>query len=93
MPSPLAAALARPPAPDEAPPRSRWRAGPTSFGPLGRTLLSAGVFVLGVLGWFLFYGWVGIDGTGVRVLYGVIFVLVAVPMLARIWRPAPTYRR
>jgi hypothetical protein len=71
---------------------SRWRKGPTSFGPVGRVLLTLGVLVLLVVGYPLLRGLmvasVGFDvpGTGFVIMY----VCVAIPsgayLLNRVWK-------
>ena len=71
---------------------SRWRGGPTSFGPAGRLLLTLGVLVLLVVGYPILRGLmvasVGFDvpGTGFVILY----VCVAIPtggyLLSRVWK-------
>jgi hypothetical protein len=71
---------------------SRWRKGPTSFGPIGRLLLTLGVLVLLVVGYPLLRGLmvasVGFDvpGTGFVIMY----VCVAIPsgayLLSRVWK-------
>lgn len=67
---------------------SRWRAGPTSFGPLGRSLLSIGVVVLGVLGYFALLGNIGITPSVTsELLYALGYTPIAVWLWFRIWRP------
>jgi hypothetical protein len=71
---------------------SRWRKGPTSFGLVGRVLLTVGVLVLLVVGYPLLRGLmvasVGFDvpGTGFVIMY----VCVAIPggayLLNRVWK-------
>ena len=75
-----------------APEFSRWRGGATSFGPVGRVLMTLGVFVLLVVGYPVLRGLVftvvGIDvpGSGFVLMY----VCVAIPsgayLLSRVWK-------
>ena len=72
---------------------SRWRAGPTSFGPFGRTLLTLGVLIGLVIGEPLMRGlmvaMVGFDpnGQGFLVFYAALAVpLCAYLIVVRIWK-------
>jgi uncharacterized membrane protein len=74
--------------------RSRWKAGPTTFGVFGRALLSICVLVGAVIGYPLARGGIlaviGFDvpGTPFMILYGVLAGALAIYLLARIWRRA-----
>jgi hypothetical protein len=71
---------------------SRWRGGATSFGPVGRTLLTLGVLAMLVVGYPLLRGLVytvgGIDipGTGLVVLYACAAIPAGTFMLSRVWK-------
>ena len=72
---------------------SRWRGGPTSYGPLGRTLLTLAVLIGLVIGEPLMRGLmvatVGFDpsGSGFMVFYAVLAVPVcAYLIVVRIWK-------
>ena len=71
---------------------SRWRKGPTSFGPVGRVLLTFGVFVLRVVGYPLLRGLmvasVGFDvpGTGFVIMYVCVAIPSGVYLLNRVWK-------
>jgi hypothetical protein len=72
---------------------SRWRGGPTSYGPLGRTLLTLSVLIGLVIGEPLMRGLmvatVGFDpsGAGFMVFYAVLAVPVcAYVIVVRIWK-------
>jgi hypothetical protein len=75
-----------------APEFSRWRGGATSFGPIGRSLLTLGVLLLLVVGYPVLRGLVftvlGVDvpGGGFVLMY----VCVAIPsgayLLSRVWK-------
>lgn len=80
-----------PPPPEEPVHHSRWRAGPTSFGPVGRLLLSVGVLVLGVLAYVLILVNVGIPPSpSSGLVFAIVYTPVAVWMWSRIWRPERT---
>ena len=69
---------------------SRWKAGPDSFGPIGRALLTLGVAVLFVLGFGVVYGNAFV-GTGIPMwaaiaMYSVVGVPAAAWMLRRVWK-------
>lgn len=78
--------------PDHVPAYSRIRAGPTSFGVVGRSLLTVLLLVAAVIGEPLARGLVlaavGFDvpGTGFVVLYGVFALVAVIYALTRIWR-------
>jgi len=71
---------------------SRWRGGATSFGPIGRLLLTLGVFLLLAVGYPLLRGLVfavgGMDIPGIGFL--IMYLCVAVPggayMLSWVWK-------
>ena len=71
---------------------SRWRASSTSFGPVGRALLSLLVLAGVVIGYplvrGLIFSLVGLDvpGTGFLALYAVVAIPAAAYLLSRIWR-------
>jgi hypothetical protein len=73
---------------------SRWRAGPTSFGLLGRSVLTGLVLVGCVIGYPIARGGmlaaVGIDVPGRPFLigYAVVASVVAIFLIARIWKRA-----
>jgi hypothetical protein len=79
--------------PDPEPTFSRWKAGPTSFGPTGRMLLSIGVLIAAVIGYPLVRGGilaaVGFDvpGNGFMLLYAGLALPTATYVLTRVWRP------
>jgi hypothetical protein len=70
---------------------SRWRGSPTSFGPLGRILLSVLTFIGLVLGYPLLRGFmvamVGFDvpGPGFMAMYAVLALCAFGYLLTRIW--------
>jgi hypothetical protein len=72
---------------------SRWRGGATSFGPLGRSLLTLGVIVMLIVGYPLLRGLIyavgGMDipGVGLVVLYACAAIPGGVYMLNRVWKP------
>jgi hypothetical protein len=93
---PVAATASRPLTTRELPPDlltqptySRMKGGETSFGWVGRTVLSIGVFILGVIGYFVVVG-----NTGITIswhsfeLYLPVFLTVGGAMLWAVWRPA-----
>jgi hypothetical protein len=71
---------------------SRWRGGPTSFGPLGRILLTLGVLVMLIVGYpllrGLIYSIIGLDipGVGLVVLYACAALPAGGYMLNRVWK-------
>lgn len=73
---------------------SRFRAGPTSFGALGRAMMSLGVLVGAVVGYPMTRGLIlasiGFDvpGKPFMIGYTVAAVIVSIYLLARIWRRA-----
>ncbi len=72
---------------------SRWRGGATSFGPLGRTMLTLGVIVVLIVGYPLLRGLIyavgGMDipGAGLVVLYACVALPGGGYMLNRVWKP------
>ena len=72
-----------------APTYSRMKGGETSFGWVGRTVLSIGVLILGVIGYFVVVG-----NTGIPIswhsfeLYLPAFFTIGGAMLWVVWRPA-----
>ena len=72
---------------------SRWRGGATSFGPVGRALLTLGVIVMLIVGYPLLRGLIyavgGMDipGVGLVVLYACAAIPGGVYMLNRVWKP------
>ncbi len=78
--------------PDHVPTYSRVRAGPTSFGIVGRSVLTVLLLLAAVIGEPLARGFVlaavGFDvpGAGFIVLYGVFALAIVVYALTRIWR-------
>jgi hypothetical protein len=75
-----------------APEFSRWRGGATSFGPLGRTLLTLGAIVMLIVGYPLLRGLIyavgGVDipGIGLVVLYACAALPAGAYMLSRVWK-------
>jgi hypothetical protein len=71
---------------------SRWRGGATSFGPIGRILLTVGVFLLLAIGYPLLRGLVfslgGMDvpGLGFVLLYAVVAIPAGIYLLSRVWK-------
>lgn len=71
---------------------SRWRAGATSFGPIGRVLLTLGVLLMLVVGYPLMRGLVfavgGMDipGVGFIALYACVALPAGVYLLSRVWK-------
>ncbi|MEO8424341.1 MAG: hypothetical protein ABI595_10605 [Actinomycetota bacterium] len=71
---------------------SRWRGGATSFGPVGRILLTLGVIVMLIVGYPLLRGlifsFIGMDipGGGLIVLYVCAALPAAAYMLNRVWK-------
>jgi hypothetical protein len=78
--------------PAHVPTYSRWRGGPTSFGPVGRVVLSFLAILLGLVGYPMSRGLmvasVGFDvpGTGYVLLYTVFAAAAEVYLFSRIWR-------
>jgi hypothetical protein len=67
---------------------SRVKGGETSFGWVGRTLLSIGVFILGVIGYFAVMGNIGLTpGWHSFELYLPVFLVFGGAMLWIVWRP------
>jgi hypothetical protein len=79
--------------PEPQPTFSRWKAGPTSFGPAGRMLLSIGVLIAAAVGYPMVRGGilaaVGFDvpGNGFQFFYAGLALPTATYVLTRIWRP------
>jgi hypothetical protein len=75
-----------------APEFSRWRGGATSFGPVGRILLTLGVIILLIVGYPLLRGLIfsviGMDipGGGMIVLYACAALPAGAYMLLRVWK-------
>jgi hypothetical protein len=75
-----------------APEFSRWRGGATSFGPVGRVLLTVGVLLLLVVGYPVLRGLVftvvGIDvpGSGFVVMYVCVAIPAGAYLLSRVWK-------
>jgi hypothetical protein len=71
---------------------SRWRGGATSFGPVGRILLTLGVLVMLIVGYpllrGLIYSIIGLDipGVGLVVLYACAALPAGGYMLNRVWK-------
>lgn len=69
--------------------QSRTKAGETSFGWMGRATLSVGVFILGVVGYFVVIGNLGITpGWSSFEMYLPVFFTVGGAMLWGVWRPS-----
>lgn len=90
---PLAMRLrVRPPSLEAPPEFSRWRGGPTSFGPVGRVLLTLAVLALLAIGYPMLRGLmlagVGFDvpGTGFAIMYSIVAVPAGAYMLLRVWK-------
>ena len=72
---------------------SRWRGGATSFGPVGRILLTLAVLVMLIVGYPLLRGLVyavgGMDvpGVGFMVMYACAAIPAGAYMLNRVWKP------
>jgi hypothetical protein len=72
---------------------SRWRGGATSFGPVGRIMLTLGVIMMLIVGYPLLRGLIyavgGIDipGAGLVVLYTCVALPGGAYMLNRVWKP------
>jgi hypothetical protein len=71
---------------------SRWRGGPTSFGLVGRVLLTLGALVLLLVGYPMLRGLmvagVGFDvpGKGFMIMYACVAVPAGIYMLSRVWK-------
>jgi hypothetical protein len=71
---------------------SRWRGGATSFGPIGRALLTLGVIALVIVGYpilrGLIFAAIGMDvpGNGLIILYAAAAIPGAAYLLARVWK-------
>jgi hypothetical protein len=71
---------------------SRWRAGATSFGPIGRAVLTALVLVMLAVGYPLMRGLImmvgGMDvpGAGFMIMYLVVALPLGIYLLSRVWR-------
>lgn len=76
-----------------APEFSRWRGGATSFGPIGRILLTLGVIVMLIVGYpvlrGLIFSVIGMDipGGGMIILYACAALPAGAYMLNRVWKP------
>jgi hypothetical protein len=83
-----------PPTLEAAPVYSRWRAGPTSFGPGGRMMLSMGILIGMVIGYPMVRGGilaaVGFDipGSGFMLFYAGLAIPTATFFLLKVWRLA-----
>jgi hypothetical protein len=90
--SSLSARMPGPKEPAHVPTFSRWRGGPTSFGPVGRIVLSVLAVLLGLIGYPMSRGLilasVGFDvpGHGYMVMYAVIAAFAEVYLFSRIWK-------
>ena len=71
---------------------SRWRGGATSFGPVGRTLLTIGVLLLLAIGYPILRGLIfslgGMDvpGLGFLLMYAVVAIPCGLYLLSRVWK-------
>jgi predicted MFS family arabinose efflux permease len=71
---------------------SRWRGGETSFGPIGRIVMTVGALLGLVIGYpltrGLIFATVGMDvpGTGFVLMYAGIAAVAGIWLLGRIWR-------
>ena len=71
---------------------SRWRAGATSFGPVGRSFLTVLVLLMLVVGYPLIRGLImmvgGMDvpGLGFLLMYLVVALPAGIYLLSRVWR-------
>jgi hypothetical protein len=92
VPPPLSARMPAPREPAHVATYSRWRGGPTSFGPAGRIVLSVLAVLLGIVGYPMSRGLmvasVGFDvpGTGYVLMYAVVAVVAEVYLFSRIWK-------
>ncbi len=89
---PLSTRMPAPRGPAHVPTYSRWRGGPTSFGPAGRIVLSVLAILLGIVGYPMSRGLmvasVGFDvpGTGYVLMYAVVAVAGELYLFSRIWK-------
>jgi hypothetical protein len=68
---------------------SRTKGGETSFGWMGRTMLSIGVLILGVIAYFVAAGNIGFEpGWSSFEMYLPVFFIVGGGMLWAVWRPS-----
>ena len=68
---------------------SRTKAGELSFGWMGRTMLSIGVLILGVIGYFVAAGNIGfMPGWTTFEMYLPVFFVVGGALLYAVWRPS-----
>ncbi len=71
---------------------SRWRGGATSFGPIGRILLTVGVFLMLAIGYPLLRGLIfslaGMDvpGAGFMIMYAFVAIPSGIYLLSRVWK-------
>ncbi len=71
---------------------SRWRGGATSFGPLGRILLTIGVLLLLAIcypllrGLIFSFGGMDVPGLGFIIMYGVVALPSGVFLLSKVWK-------
>jgi uncharacterized membrane protein len=69
--------------------QSRTKAGETSFGWMGRTMLSIGVLILCLIGYFIIAGWIGIAPSWSSFqMYIPVALTVGGGMLWAVWRPS-----
>lgn len=74
--------------PDPLPVYSRVKGGETSFGVVGRVMLSIGVVILGALGYVVIIGNLGIPpGISSIMFYLPVFGVVGGALWIRVWRP------
>jgi hypothetical protein len=84
--------VGRPARAEVAPEFSRWRGGATSFGPIGRSLLTLGVLMLLVVGYPMLRGLVftvlGVDvpGSGFILMYVCVAIPAGAYLLSRVWK-------
>jgi hypothetical protein len=71
---------------------SRWRGGVTSFGPVGRTLLTIGVLLLLAIGYPILrglifsFGGMDVPGLGFLIMYAVVAIPSGIYLLSRVWK-------
>jgi hypothetical protein len=71
---------------------SRWHGGATSFGPVGRILLTVGVFLLLAIGYPLLrglvfsFGGMDVPGLGFMLLYACVAIPAGIYLLSRVWK-------
>jgi len=71
---------------------SRWRGGATSFGPIGRILLTIGVLLLLAIGYPILrglifsFGGMDVPGVGFMIMYAVVAVPSGLYLLSRVWK-------